>query len=79
MARFVNNRIREHIDLAIKSNPRNFADIDVAPRDGLISWEEYHAHFLRQRGHDENYIEQHNEKKHVELDRKGKGKKQFSC
>lgn len=73
VARFVNNRIRQHIEMSIKTNPRSFAEIDISPRDGLISWDEYHAHFLRSKGHDENYIKQHNEKNHVELDRKAKG------
>lgn len=75
VARFINNRIREHIELSIKNNPKLFAEIDVTPRDGLISWDEYHAHFLRSRGHDESYIRQHNEKKHIQLNRKDKGKK----
>lgn len=35
---------------------------------GEISWEEYHAHFLRSHGFSESYIRSHN-KKHSELSR----------
>lgn len=73
MARYINKQIKEHIDLAIKMNPINFAKIDIAPRDGLVSWDEYHAHFLRSRGLEEAYVKNHNEKQHIKLDRKTKG------
>ena len=35
---------------------------------GQITWDEYHAHFLRKHGFSEHYINSHN-KKHVELSR----------
>lgn len=73
MAKYINKRIKDHIDYAIKTNPMNFAQIDVSPRDGLISWDEYHAHFLRSRGLAESYVINHDEKQHTKLDRKTKG------
>lgn len=72
MARYINVKIREHIDTAIKTNPSVFGEVDKNPRDGLITWEEYHAYFLRQHGLDEKYIKQHNEVRHDPLDRKAK-------
>lgn len=59
--------------MAIKTNPMNFAEIDVSPRDGLVTWDEYHAFFLRSRGFNDAYIKNHDEKKHIPLDRKTKG------
>lgn len=73
VARFINARVREHIQSAIRSNPPNFARVDVAPRDGLVSWDEYHAHFLREKGVPAAFIEAHTEGNHVPLDRSAKG------
>lgn len=72
IARYINERIKQHIELAIKVNPIIFAEIDGSPRDGLISWDEYHKYFLLSRGYDEEYIKNHNEKRHIKLDRKTK-------
>lgn len=73
LARYINRRIRDHIDGSIKTNPISFAEIDVAPRDGLVSWQEYHENFLRKKGMSVEDIGSHNEKKHTELDRNAKG------
>ncbi|KAG4069741.1 hypothetical protein HA402_003182 [Bradysia odoriphaga] len=72
LARFINGRVRDHVDMAIKTNPHNFAAIDVSPRDGLVTWDEYHAFFLKSRGLNDEYIRNHDEKKHILLDRKTK-------
>lgn len=72
LARYINLRIRDHIDTSIKKNPQIFAEIDKSPQDGLISWNEYHTNFLKGLKLDENYIANHDEKKHVKLDRKAK-------
>ncbi|XP_055715258.1 45 kDa calcium-binding protein [Phlebotomus papatasi] len=72
LAKFINGRVREHIQAAVRANPFAFAEIDVSPRDGLVTWEEYHAHFLKDHGLDEDYIGSHSEQKHVGLDRKTK-------
>lgn len=73
LARYINGRVRDHVDMAIKTNPMNFAAIDVSPRDGLVTWDEYHSFFLKSRGLDDDYIKNHDEKKHIPLDRKTKG------
>lgn len=73
LARYINKRVREHIQFAIRTNPLNFAKVDVAPRDGLVSWDEYHAYFLREKGVPQAFIESHTEGKHVPLDRSAKG------
>jgi Ca2+-binding EF-hand superfamily protein len=74
LAKYINLRIRDHIDTSIKRNPQIFAEIDAAPSDGLISWNEYHTHFLKslKLDLDDGYIKNHDEKKHVKLDRKAK-------
>ncbi|GAB0091617.1 45 kDa calcium-binding protein [Sergentomyia squamirostris] len=72
LAKFINARVREHIQSAVRANPFAFAEIDVSPQDGLVTWDEYHAHFLREHGLDDDYIGTHSEQKHVGLDRKTK-------
>jgi hypothetical protein len=47
LAKYINLKIQDHIDTAIKRNPQIFAEIDKSPADGLVTWEEYHAHFLK--------------------------------
>lgn len=75
LARYINKRVREHIQFAIRNNPLHFAQVDVAPRDGLVSWDEYHAYFLREKGVPQGFIESHTEGNHVPLDRSAKGEK----
>lgn len=72
MGKYINAKIHDHIDNAIRNNPIYFAKIDLSPKDGLISWEEYHAYFLKKRGLDDEYIRGHDENKHIVLDRKSK-------
>jgi hypothetical protein len=74
LAKYINLRIRDHIDTSIKKNPQIFAEIDKSPSDGLISWNEYHTYFLKnlKLDLDESYINNHDEKKHVKLDRRSK-------
>lgn len=72
LAKYINAKVRDHIDNAIRNNPISFTQIDLSPRDGLISWEEYHSYFLRERGLTDKYIRDHNEEKHDILDRKSK-------
>lgn len=72
LAKYINLKIQDHIDTAIKKNPQVFSEIDKSPIDGLVSWEEYHAFFLKNLKLDENYITKHDEKKHFKLDRKSK-------
>lgn len=72
LARFINKRVRDHIQSAIRNNPLQFAKVDVDTRDGLVSWDEYHAYFLREKGVPPGYIESHTEGKHLALDRSAK-------
>ncbi|XP_070508007.1 45 kDa calcium-binding protein [Chironomus tepperi] len=74
LAKYINLRIRDHIDTSIKRNPQIFAEIDKSPTDGLVSWNEYHTYFLKnlKLDLDESYITSHDETKHVKLDRKSK-------
>uniref|UniRef100_A0A182J788 EF-hand domain-containing protein n=1 Tax=Anopheles atroparvus TaxID=41427 RepID=A0A182J788_ANOAO len=50
LAKYINFKIREHIDNAIRNNPIMFVEIDHKPRDGLVSWEEYESYWLRDKG-----------------------------
>ncbi|XP_033224065.1 45 kDa calcium-binding protein [Belonocnema kinseyi] len=68
LAKWIHAKITDHIDRAMRENIGLFTAIDNNPRNGEISWEEYHAHFLRSHGLSESYITSHN-KKHSELSR----------
>uniref|UniRef100_A0A182QP99 EF-hand domain-containing protein n=1 Tax=Anopheles farauti TaxID=69004 RepID=A0A182QP99_9DIPT len=50
LAKYINLKIREHIDEAIRTNPTMFVEIDHKPRDGLVSWDEYQSYWLRTKG-----------------------------
>lgn len=72
LARYINRRIREHIEASIRNNPILFSEIDHAPRNGLITWDEYYAYFLRTLGYDEQFIQQLDRVKQSQLDRNTK-------
>lgn len=74
LAKYINLKICDHIDSSIKRNPQIFSEIDKSPTDGLVSWNEYHTFFLKnlKLGLDDSYITNHDEKKHIKLDRKSK-------
>lgn len=73
LERYIHKTVVRHVQHGIQMNPICFARIDVAPRDGLVTWDEYHAYFLRQKGVSESYIGSHVEGNHVPLDRLAKG------
>ncbi|XP_019560544.3 45 kDa calcium-binding protein [Aedes albopictus] len=50
LAKYINFKIRDHIDNAIRTNPTTFVEIDQKPRDGLVSWDEYQSHSFREKG-----------------------------
>ncbi|XP_062565890.1 45 kDa calcium-binding protein [Armigeres subalbatus] len=56
LAKYINFKIRDHIDDAIRTNPTTFVEIDQKPRDGLVSWDEYQSHSLREKGIAESYM-----------------------
>ncbi|XP_075211432.1 stromal cell derived factor mayday isoform X1 [Lycorma delicatula] len=68
VSQYINLRTQEHIDSAMQENYGLFMSIDVDPRNGLVSWEEYHKYFLMQNGLSEDYANKHVEK-HSSLDR----------
>ncbi|XP_011171995.1 45 kDa calcium-binding protein [Solenopsis invicta] len=68
LAKWIHAKITEHITRAMRENVGLFTAIDNNPRNGEVSWEEYHAYFLRTHGFSETYINSHN-KKHSEMPR----------
>lgn len=60
LAKYINFKIRDHIDTAIRTNPTTFVEIDLKPRDGLVSWEEYQLFTLREKGYNESYMKKKN-------------------
>lgn len=72
LARYINARIRDHIEASIRNNPIQFSEIDRSPRNGLITWDEYYTYFLKQLGHSDEFIEKVDKARHTNLDRKTK-------
>lgn len=72
LARYINRRIRNHIEASIRNNPIQFSEIDQAPRNGLVTWDEYYAFFLKSLGFDDAFIQQINHARKSNLDRKTK-------
>ncbi|EZA62318.1 hypothetical protein DMN91_010628 [Ooceraea biroi] len=68
LAKWIHAKITEHITRAMRENVGLFTAIDNNPRNGEVSWEEYHAYFLRSHGFPETYINSH-DKKHSEMSR----------
>lgn len=60
--------------MAKHTNHKLFISVDVDPKDGVLSWNEYHAYFLKKNGGitDEHATTSHNEKKQSMLSRKMK-------
>ncbi|XP_031634762.1 45 kDa calcium-binding protein [Contarinia nasturtii] len=72
LARYINRRIRTHIEASIRNNPIIFSEIDQSPRNGLITWDEYYTYFLKQLGYDDAFIQQIDRKRNSNLDRNTK-------
>lgn len=71
LGRFINSKIRDHIDDAIRTNPLHFAEMDVSPKDGLISWNEYERYFLKSNGYSNDF--QEGKSSYIKLERSVKG------
>lgn len=71
LSHWIEAKIHQHINQAHAENYILFASVDVNPRNGLVSWEEYHQYFLKQKGYSKIYAENH-DKHHSGLDRKTK-------
>lgn len=65
---WISEKIQEHISEALRENFGLFVSIDNNPRNGMISWEEYHTYFLQQKGFSREYAKNH-DKKHRGLNR----------
>lgn len=59
LSSWITKKIKEHLTLALKENFFMFTAIDQDPRNGVVSWDEYHRYFLKQHGYDNKYIEKH--------------------
>lgn len=77
LSQWIRMKIVEHISTAISNNYGLFILIDVDPRNGAISWKEYHTYFLKKRGFSSKYVEQHDERRHKGLQRSIKGNALF--
>ncbi|KAJ8951906.1 hypothetical protein NQ318_019885 [Aromia moschata] len=69
LAQWIRMKIVEHISAAVSNNYGLFTLIDVNPRNGVISWKEYHAYFLKKRGFSDKYVQNHDERRHKGLQR----------
>lgn len=59
LSSWISSKIKEHLNLALKENIFMFTAIDQNPRNGQVSWDEFHRYFLKQHGYDDKYIEDH--------------------
>lgn len=60
------------VNLSLRKMTYPYLPYLVSLHPGLVSWEEYHQYFLKQRGYSQTYAESH-DKHHPGLDRKTKG------
>lgn len=73
LAFFINQNIIRHVRVAKHTNHKVFVTVDTDPKDGVLSWNEYHAYFLKKNGgslDDQVAMTNHNEKKQSMLPRK---------
>ncbi|MCL4125958.1 UNVERIFIED_CONTAM: hypothetical protein GTU68_049575 [Idotea baltica] len=56
---WIAKRIREHLTQALRDNIFIFTAIDLNPRNGVVSWEEYLLYFLKNKGYNKTFIEEH--------------------
>lgn len=73
LAHWIRRKIVEHISTAVSNNYGLFTLIDTSPRNGVITWKEYHTYFLKKRGFSDKYVESHDERRHKGLQRSIKG------
>ncbi|XP_022913645.1 45 kDa calcium-binding protein [Onthophagus taurus] len=69
LANWIRKKIVEHISFAVGNNFNLFMEIDVDPPNGVVTWKEYHAYFLKKRGFSKKYVQHHNEKIHKGMSR----------
>lgn len=66
---WIRQKIIEHITTAVSNNYGLFSLIDRNPRNGVVTWKEYHSYFLKKRGFSRKYVRNHDEKRHKGLER----------
>lgn len=66
------SKVKEHLQGALRENIFLFTAIDTEPRNGQVSWKEYHSWFLKKNGNNDTKSFVHDET-HPELKRSIKG------
>ncbi|KAK3864221.1 hypothetical protein Pcinc_030079 [Petrolisthes cinctipes] len=59
LSSWISIKTKEHLTLALRENFFMFTAIDQNPRNGVVSWDEYHYYFLKQHGYDDEFIKDH--------------------
>ena len=68
------SKVKEHLQGALRENIFLFTAIDTNPRNGRVSWQEYHIWFLKKNGfNSSDSIDNHDNEKHPELVRSIRG------
>lgn len=63
------SKVKEHLQGALRENIFLFTSIDKDPRNGQVSWDEYHAWFFKKNGINTTESEKDKNDNHAELDR----------
>ncbi|XP_050302095.1 45 kDa calcium-binding protein isoform X2 [Anthonomus grandis grandis] len=66
---WIRSKIVEHISEAVGNNYDLFVQIDSDPKNGVVTWKEYHSYFLKKRGFGAKYVNSHDERRHKGLKR----------
>ncbi|CAG9862979.1 unnamed protein product [Phyllotreta striolata] len=74
LAQWIRHKIVEHITTAVGGNLELFNLIDKNPKNGVVTWKEYHTYFLKKRGFSDKYVDDHDERRHKGLQRSLKEK-----
>ncbi|EEB12855.1 45 kDa calcium-binding protein precursor, putative [Pediculus humanus corporis] len=54
LSKWINMKTQEHIHESIVENYKIFLITDVNPKNGLVSWNEYHSYFLQKNGYNDS-------------------------
>lgn len=67
------SKVKEHLQGAVRENIFLFTSIDTDPRNGQVSWKEYHAWFLKTSVNNDTSQPVNHDEAHPELERSIKG------
>lgn len=67
LAFFINQNIIKHVRIAKHSNHKLFLIVDISPKDGFLSWNEYQAYFLKRNGVQDEFTQSNGDKRHRKL------------